>query len=148
MKQTKKLFQELKSAIKYIDPEGILDPYERMKSDNYILTITNAGYCKMPEESSDFIALELTVCEQCGNLSDQEKYLFKGKRLFRNIDLHPKKIGVLKNLCSALAIEGQHHPKELVKMLVGRKVKARVIPQYDHDCGIYFHHINKYEKAL
>jgi len=148
MKQTKITLQELKTAEEFIDHDSILDPYERMKGDYYILTISKAQYCKLPDQNHDFISLEVTVCEQCGNVPDKEKYHSKGKRLFMNIYLHPKKIGLLKNLCNALDIEGQHHPEELVKMLVDNKVKARVIPRYDHDCGIYFHYINKFDTAL
>ena len=147
MKQAEINFEEIKSETEFINLDEILDPYEQMKGDYYIVEITKAEYCKQVNMNTEFIALELVVKERYGNLNDKEKYKFKDKKLFLNISLDPKRVWLLKNLFNALKISGAHKLKDLPNLLVGRKVKARVIPQYNHDFDTYFHIINKFNQA-
>jgi hypothetical protein len=128
-----------------VDLDEILDPYARMRGDYYIVEIVMAEYCKLDESRADFIALEFVVCERCGNISSKEKVKFKGKKLFCNISLHPKKIWQLKNLSNAIGAEGKVTYKELLKMMFRKKVKARVIGHYDMELDTYFHLIDKFQ---
>jgi len=142
--EQRELNPELQSRV--IDLDVILDPYERMKGDYYIVEITKAEYCDHRRlDHTEFIALELRVIERSGNFTDKEKYKFKGKKLFLNISLDPKKVWLLKNLCNALHVFGRYELKELALKLVGMKVKARVMSKFDSDFDEYFHIINRFK---
>ena len=149
MKQKGLDFNNLKTAIEtdFINLDEILDPYDRMKGDYYITEIIKAEHFKHDNIGNQFISLEFSVLEQIGNLDDKSKYKFRGKKLFLNLSLHPKRIWLLKNLCNALHISGKHKPEDLTKLFIGRIVSARVIPQYDYDFDTYFHTINKFQSA-
>ena len=138
----------LKGESRFINLDEILDPYERMKGDYYVVEIAKAEYCDHRRlDHTEFIALELSVIERSGNFTDKVKYKFKGKKLFLNISLAPKNVWLLKNLCNALHIVGKHALKELAIKLTGMKVKARVISRYDNDFDEYFHIINKFKST-
>lgn len=139
----------LEGESRFIDLDEILDPYERMKGDNYIVKIDKAEYCDHRKKyNTEFITLELIVVERRGNFKDKQKYKFSGKRLFLNINLAPKKVWLLKNLCNALHISGKHKSEDLAKLLVGRKVEARVASRYDIEFDEYYHVINRFKEAL
>jgi hypothetical protein len=138
----------------YINLDEILDPYERLRGDYYIVKITSAEYCdhrsldKPQLIDPELIALEMIIVERCGDdISEKEKYKFQGKKLFLNISLNPKRVWLLKNLCNALNIFGTHALEELARLLIGRTVTARVSSRYDMDFDEYFHIINKFKRA-
>jgi len=133
----------------YINLDEILDPYERLRGDYYLVEITSAQYCDHRNlDYMEFIALELIIVERCGDdISEKEKYKFQGKKLFLNISLNPKRVWLLKNLCNALNIFGTHALEELARLLVGRTVTARVSSRYDMDFDEYFQIINKFKRA-
>jgi len=136
----------LEGESRFIDLDEILDPYERMQGDYYLVEIVKAEYCDHRRlEHTEFISLELVVIERSGSLKDKEKYKFKGKKLFLNISLDPKKVWLLKNLCNALNISGRYNLKELAVILTGMKVKARALARYDVNLDEYFHVINKFK---
>jgi len=136
-----------------INLDEILDPYERLQGDYYIVEITSAEYCdhrsleKPKLVDLELIALELIIVNRCGDISEKEKYKSQGKKLFLNISLNPKRVWLLKNLCNALNISGTHALEELAGLLVGRTVIARVNSRYDMDFDEYFHIINKFKRA-
>jgi hypothetical protein len=131
-----------------INLDEILDPYERMQGDFYVVEITSAEYCDHRNlNNTEFIALELVIVERCGPINEKGKNKFRGKKLFLNISLHPKKVWLLKNLCNALQISGTHALEELAGLLVGRTVIARVHSHYDMEFDDYFHIINKFKRA-
>jgi hypothetical protein len=138
----------LEGEARFIDLDEILDPYERMKGDYYIVKIIKAEYCDHRElKHVEFIALELVVVESIGNLKEKNKYKFKGKKLFLNISLDSKKIWLLKNLCNALNLSGRYNLKELAVILTGKMVKARVASRYDKEFDEYYHIINRFKTS-
>ena len=112
------------------------------------MEIVKAEYCDHRElKYVEFIALELVVIEKSGSLKDKKKYKFKGKKLFLNISLDPKKVWLLKNLCNALNLSGRHNLKKLAVILIGKKVKARVSSRYDIEFDEYYHIINRFKEV-
>jgi hypothetical protein len=132
---------------RHINLDEILDPYERMRGNYFIVEIAKAEYCDHRKlDHTEFIALELIVVERGDDTPKvtSGKYKYKGKKLFLNISLDPKKVWLLKNLCNALHISGEYDLHELAVALVGMKVKARVISRYDNEFDEYFYIINRF----
>ena len=73
---------------RHINLDEILDPYERMRGNYFIVEIAKAEYCDHRKlDHTEFIALELIVVERGDDTPKvtSGKYKFKGKKLFLNI---------------------------------------------------------------
>jgi len=74
---------------RHINLDEILDPYERMRGNYFIVEIAKAEYCDHRKlDHTEFIALELIVVERgddAPKVSTKGKYKYKGKKLFLNI---------------------------------------------------------------
>ena len=92
--------------------------------------------------------MELVIREKCGQLGDKEKYKFKGKLLSMRIGLAPKRVWLLKNLCSAVGIAGTHPIDGLCRMLVGRSVRASIMTNVDLDVEAFYRVIRDFKKAI
>jgi len=130
----------------FIDLEQILDPYERMKGGYYLVEIVKAEHCRQGSTEYSFLALEFIVIEQ-QDTHEKERCRFAGRKLYMNVSFHPKRIWLVKHLCNAVNVSGKHTPEKLAELLVGHKVLARVIPEYNHDFELYFHNINRFKPA-
>jgi hypothetical protein len=133
--------------VKSINLDEIIDPYERSREEYFIFEIVKAEYWEHKKlDGTGYIALELGMIERSGDsdeLDSNDKPTFKEKKLFLNISLDPKKVWLLKNLCNALHISGKHELNKLAGLLVGKKVKARVMARYDKKIGGYFYGVNR-----
>lgn len=135
---------KIKSEV--INLDELLDPFKRLKRNYYIVEIAEATCCRQGKKT-EALALVLVIQEECGNLDDKEKYRFKGKQLFLNIEIHHQKVWLLKNLCDALSICGKYRFEDLAKLLVGRRVKARIMTNDDLEVDRDFRVIKKFDKA-
>lgn len=80
-------------------------------------------------------------------MDDKEKYKFKGKLLSMNISLDPKRVWLLKNLCTALELSGTHQIDAFCKMLVGKRVMASVMTNVDLEAESFYRIIRDFKKA-
>jgi len=90
----------------------------------------------------------LVIQEKCGQLDEKEKYKYKGKLLSMKISLDPKRVWLLKNLCTALEISGTHRIDELCRMLVSRRVRASIMTNIDLDVEAFYRVIRDFKKPI
>ena len=136
--------------VRVINLDEIYDPYEKSKEEYFIFKILKAQHWKHEKlDGTEYITLELDMVERCSDsdeLDNSGKSTFKEKKLVQNISLAPEKIWLLKNLCNELHISGKHELDKLAALLVGKKVKARVMAKYNKKIGRYFYGVNRFKE--
>ena len=136
--------------VRVINLDEIYDPYEKSKEEYFIFKIVKAQHWKHKKlDDTEYIGLELDMVERSSDsdeLDNNGRSTFKEKKLVQNVSLAPEKIWLLKNLCNALHISGKHELDKLAALLVGKKVKARVMAKYNKKIGGYFYGVNRFKE--
>jgi hypothetical protein len=136
--------------VRVINLDEIYDPYEKSKEEYFIFKIVKAQHWEHKKlDDTEYIALELDMVERSSDseeLDNNGRSTFKEKKLVQNVSLAPEKIWLLKNLCNALHISGKYELGKLAALLVGKKVKARVMAKYNKKIGGYFYGVNRFKE--
>ena len=146
-----------KTSLKQFETKGLLnldeinDPHEKSKEKWFVFEITKAEHFTHKKlNGAAYITLELQLVEECRSAIEQnnaENFQFKVDKIHQSLNLDSGKIWLLKNLCNALHIAGNHNLEDLSKLFIKKRVKAKIIARYNKKINGYYYVVREFKEV-